>query len=84
MYGFSVWSLLLILAIVVVLFGTRKLRSVGSDLGGAIRGFKSAMNEGEKDSDTARPEVTEERASEEGKDADAKASQRQGENDRGG
>lgn len=45
--GISIWSLLLILAIVVLLFGTKKLRHIGTDLGGAIRGFKQAMDEGQ-------------------------------------
>lgn len=45
--GISIWSLLLILVIVLLLFGTNKLRNIGSDLGGAIRGFKQAMKEGE-------------------------------------
>ncbi len=43
--GISIWSLLLILAIVVLLFGTKKLRNVGSDLGGAIRSFKKAVKD---------------------------------------
>ena len=46
--GISPWSLLLILVIVLLLFGTKKLRNVGSDLGGALKGFKSAMSESEK------------------------------------
>lgn len=45
--GISIWSLLLILVIVMLIFGTKKLRNMGTDLGGAIKGFKSAMNEGE-------------------------------------
>ena len=49
--GISIWSLLLILVIVLLLFGTKKLRNIGTDLGGAIKGFKSAMNEGEKGKD---------------------------------
>lgn len=40
-------SLLLILVIVLVIFGTKRLRSLGSDLGGAVKGFRSAMNEAE-------------------------------------
>lgn len=43
--GISIWSLLLILAIVVLLFGTKKLRNVGTDLGGAIRSFKKAVKD---------------------------------------
>lgn len=46
--GISIWSLLLILAIVVLLFGTKKLRNVGNDLGGAIRSFKKAVKEEDK------------------------------------
>lgn len=47
--GISIWQLLIVLGIVVLLFGTKKLRNIGSDLGGAIRGFKKSM--GEDDSD---------------------------------
>jgi len=50
MMGISIWQLLIILAIVLVLFGAKRLRNVGSDLGGAIKGFKHAMKEGEEDS----------------------------------
>ncbi len=46
--GISIWSLLLILAIVVLLFGTKKLRNVGTDLGGAIRSFKKAVKDEDK------------------------------------
>ena len=42
--GISIWQLLIILAIVVLLFGTKKLRGIGSDLGGAVKGFKKALN----------------------------------------
>ncbi|MCH8499151.1 MAG: Sec-independent protein translocase subunit TatA [Marinobacter sp.] len=48
--GISIWQLLIVLGIVVLLFGTKKLRNIGSDLGGAIRGFKKSMNE-ESDDD---------------------------------
>lgn len=53
--GISIWQLLIILAIVLVLFGAKRLKNVGSDLGGAIKGFKSAVKEEEekKDTDTA-------------------------------
>jgi sec-independent protein translocase protein TatA len=46
--AFSIWKLLIILAIVFVIFGTKKLKALGSDLGGAIKGFKTAMDEGKK------------------------------------
>ncbi|MHB1513474.1 MAG: Sec-independent protein translocase subunit TatA [Acidiferrobacter sp.] len=42
---FSIWHLLIILAVVLVLFGTSKVRNIGSDLGGAIKSFRSAMKE---------------------------------------
>lgn len=41
--GISIWQLLIILAIVVLLFGTKKLKGMGSDLGGALKGFKDSM-----------------------------------------
>ena len=47
--GIGIWQLLIILLIVVMLFGTKKLRNLGSDLGGALKGFKTAMKEDEKD-----------------------------------
>jgi sec-independent protein translocase protein TatA len=47
--GFSIWQLLIVLAIIVLLFGTKKLKNIGSDLGGALKGFKNAVNDGEKE-----------------------------------
>lgn len=49
MGGISIWQLLIILAIVLVLFGTKRLKNIGTDLGSAIKGFRSAMGEGEKE-----------------------------------
>ena len=46
--AFSIWKLLIILAIIFVIFGTKKLKSLGSDLGGAVKGFKNAMEDGNK------------------------------------
>lgn len=45
--GISIWQLLIILAIVLVLFGAKRLRNVGSDLGSAIKGFKQAVKDEE-------------------------------------
>lgn len=42
--GISIWQLLIILAIVVVLFGTKRLRTLGQDLGSAVKGFRNALN----------------------------------------
>jgi sec-independent protein translocase protein TatA len=46
--GISVWQLLIILAIVVMLFGTKRLRTLGSDLGAAVKGFRSTMTPDDK------------------------------------
>ena len=42
--GISIWQLLIVLAIVVLLFGTKRLKGMGSDIGGALKGFKKALN----------------------------------------
>lgn len=47
--GISVWQLLIILVIVVLIFGTKKLKNMGGDIGGAVKNFKSAMSEEEKE-----------------------------------
>ncbi|MCK5477980.1 MAG: Sec-independent protein translocase subunit TatA [Methylococcales bacterium] len=49
--GISVTQLAIILVIVVVLFGTKRLRNIGGDLGGAIKGFRSAIKEGSEEID---------------------------------
>lgn len=51
MGGISIWQLLIIAVIVVLLFGTKKLRNLGSDLGSAVKGFKNAVTD-----DTAKKE----------------------------
>ena len=43
----SIWQLLIVLVIVIAIFGTKRLKTLGSDLGGAVKGFRSAMNEAE-------------------------------------
>jgi sec-independent protein translocase protein TatA len=54
MGSFSIWHWLIVLAVVLLVFGTRKLRNVGSDLGGAVKGFKDAMRE-----EQAKPKLDE-------------------------
>lgn len=49
---FSIWHWLVVLAIVVLVFGTKKLRNLGSDLGNAVRGFKEGMKSAEEDTST--------------------------------
>jgi len=57
--GISIWQLLIILAIVLVLFGTKRLRNIGSDLGGAFKGFKKAMGDEEKKPEESEPQKLE-------------------------
>lgn len=49
MGGISIWQLLIILVIVVLLFGTKRLKGIGSDLGGAVKGFKKAVTDDDAD-----------------------------------
>jgi sec-independent protein translocase protein TatA len=64
MGSFSLWHWLIVLLIVVLIFGTKKLKNIGGDVGGAINEFKKAMNEGkvedtaEKTGTTIEGEVT--------------------------
>jgi sec-independent protein translocase protein TatA len=56
MGGISIWQLVIVLVIVMLLFGTKKLRNIGSDLGGAVKGFRGSMREGEEEAE-AKPET---------------------------
>jgi len=65
--GISIWSLLLILGIVILLFGTKKLRNVGGDLGSAIKNFKKSVKDedtGDDKTDNAPSAVIEGKAAE--------------------
>lgn len=64
--GISVWQLLIILAIVVMLFGTKRLRTLGSDLGSAVKGFRSSMQDGEADENEAEPDAEKAEAASDG------------------
>lgn len=55
----SIWQLLIVLAIVVVLFGTKRLGNVGNDLGNAIKSFKNAMGEHDDDKDRDKDDEAE-------------------------
>lgn len=59
--GISIWQLLIILAIVIMLFGTKRLRTLGSDLGSAVKGFRKSMTDEEagKDEDPKQQASTE-------------------------
>ena len=61
--GISIWQLLIVLVIVLLLFGTKKLRNLGSDLGGAIKSFRSAVRDGEEAGKTSEPEQLEQNSS---------------------
>ena len=63
--GISIWQLLIVLVIVLLLFGTKKLRNMGGDLGGAIKGFRSSMKQvkdADSDSDSGDPETADQQA----------------------
>lgn len=49
MGSFSIWHWLVVLAVVALVFGTKKLRNLGGDLGGAVKGFKDAVNDGQNE-----------------------------------
>ena len=62
MGSFSVWHWLIVLLIVVLVFGTKKLKNIGADLGGAVKGFKDGVRDGSSsaapESPAAPPQVT--------------------------
>ncbi|WP_100754088.1 Sec-independent protein translocase subunit TatA [Vibrio salilacus] len=65
MGGISIWQLLIIAVIVVLLFGTKKLRGIGGDLGGAVKGFKKAMSEDDaakKDADFEQKDLDQQKS----------------------
>ena len=53
--GISIWQLLIILAIVIMLFGTKRLRNLGSDLGSAVKGFRKSINDDDAASSATEP-----------------------------
>ena len=55
MGSFSIWHWLIVLVIVVLVFGTKKLKNIGSDLGGAVKGFKDGVKDGSTSADPAAP-----------------------------
>jgi sec-independent protein translocase protein TatA len=55
MGAFSIWHLLIVLVIVILLFGTKRLKSIGSDMGNAIKGFRNAVKDESKDDATTPP-----------------------------
>ena len=57
MGSFSIWHWLIVLLVVVLIFGTKKLRNIGTDLGGAVRGFKDGMKTEEDKSVQVKSEI---------------------------
>jgi sec-independent protein translocase protein TatA len=55
MGSFSIWHWLIVLVVVIAIFGTKKLRNVGSDLGAAVKGFKDGVKDGTTSDDPAAP-----------------------------
>lgn len=82
--GISIWQLLIILAIVLVLFGAKRLRNVGGDLGAAIKGFKeSVQDESAKKDATAQANVDhKDEANKEGNVFDAQAEKKEDSKDK--
>jgi sec-independent protein translocase protein TatA len=54
MGGLSIWHWLIVLVVVVLIFGTKKLRNIGQDLGGAVKGFKEGIKGAEDEADAAK------------------------------
>lgn len=72
--GISIWQLLIVLAIVVLLFGTKRLKGIGGDLGNAIKGFKKAMDTDEASKEEQKQEEKpQQKIAEDGSATDEKA-----------
>ena len=69
--GISIWQLLIILAIVVMLFGTSRLRNIGGDLGNAIKGFRDSMKQDKPESETVSASVEREESPSDSADSTA-------------
>ncbi|MFT4194630.1 Sec-independent protein translocase subunit TatA [Ottowia sp.] len=72
MGSFSIWHWLIVLLIVVMIFGTKKLKNIGSDLGGAVKGFKDGMKDGTAEADKPAGQVADASAAKETIDVQAK------------
>ena len=63
MGSFSIWHWLVVLVIVVLIFGTKKLKNIGADLGGAVKGFKDGVRDGGTPADPAAQVTTTQKSS---------------------
>ena len=75
--GISVWQLLIILAIVILIFGTKRLKGLGGDLGGALRSFRKAMDTDEDKSDETQAKQLGDETNEDAEFTETKDEQRQ-------
>ena len=77
MGSFSIWHWLIVLLVVVLIFGTKKLKNMGSDLGGAVKGFKDGMKDGSASADAGpvnpNSQVTANRAANDANTVDVEA-----------
>ena len=77
--GISIWQLLIILVIVLLLFGTKRLKNIGSDLGNAVKGFRNAMSGAKEDEEQPPKQLEQESAKRvaEGESAAAKPAEQE-------
>ena len=84
--GISIWQMVIVLGIIILLFGTKKLRNLGGDLGSAVKGFKKAMHDEEKNKETDKEDADQPHAKvsheEPGNTYDVQAEEKQAANDR--
>lgn len=73
MGSFSIWHWLIVLVIVALVFGTKKIRNIGEDLGGAVKGFKKGMNDVNEEK---KPEAVTQKTADAGETIDVQAKQK--------
>lgn len=76
MGSFSIWHWLIVLLVIVLIFGTSKLKNIGKDLGGAIKGFKEGMAEGGSSAPSPAPRVEEQKKPASGETIDVQAKEK--------
>ena len=74
--GISIWQLLIVLLIVVLVFGTKRLSSIGSELGGAVKGFRKSMTDAEKEEEQNQLDNADAEFSESTSDAESDSKQK--------
>lgn len=77
MGSLSIWHWLVVLLVVVLIFGTKKLKNIGSDLGGAVKGFKDGMKDGKDAAPGAQQQVADASAAQEANTVDVQARTKQ-------